>query len=66
MYELKKEIGNIFTSKFVGTGPSPYKKIIYRAAVSQRLKNTAIHHTAVNTFPGFFRMYEVSIKYAKH
>jgi len=33
--------GKIFTSKFVGTGPSSYKKIIYRAAVSQTLRNTA-------------------------
>ena len=32
MYELKK-FGKVFTSKFVGTGPSFYKKIIYRAAV---------------------------------
>jgi hypothetical protein len=39
MYELK-EIGTVFTSKFVGTGPSSYKKIIYRATVSQRLRNT--------------------------
>ena len=39
MYELKK-IGKVFTSKFVGTGPSSYKKRIYRAAVLQRLKNT--------------------------
>ena len=31
----------IFTSKFVGTGPSSYTKRIYRAAVSQRLRNTA-------------------------
>ena len=38
MYELK--IGKVFTSKFVGTGPSSYKKRIYRAAVSQRLRNT--------------------------
>jgi hypothetical protein len=29
-------------SKFVGTGPSSYKKRIYRAAVSQRLRNTGI------------------------
>jgi hypothetical protein len=36
MYELKK-IGKLFTSKFVGTGPSSYKKTIYRAAVSQSL-----------------------------
>jgi len=37
-----KKFGKIFTSKFVGTGPSPYEKIIYRAAVSQRLRNTAL------------------------
>jgi hypothetical protein len=41
MYELKK-IGNVFTSKFVGTGPSSYEKRIYRAAVSQRLRNTGL------------------------
>ena len=41
MYELKK-IGKVFTSKFVGTGPSSYKKRIYRAAVSQRLRNTVV------------------------
>jgi len=44
MYELK--IGKIFTSKFVGTGPSSYKKIIYRAAVSQSLRNTALKDSA--------------------
>jgi len=37
-----KIIGKVFTSKFVGTGPSYYEKIIYRAAVSQRLRNTGI------------------------
>jgi len=26
MYELKKIIGKVFTSEFVGTGPSFYKK----------------------------------------
>ena len=41
MYELKK-IGKVFTSKFVGTGPSSYKKRIYRAAVSQRLRNIGL------------------------
>jgi len=41
MYELKK-IGKVFTSKFVGTGPSSYEKRIYRATVSQRLRNTVI------------------------
>jgi len=39
MYELKKN-GKVLTSKFVGTGPSSYEEGIYRAAVSQRLRNT--------------------------
>jgi len=39
VYELKKT-GKVFTSKIVGTGPSSYEKRIYRAAVSQRLRNT--------------------------
>jgi len=41
MYELKK-IGKVFTSEFVGTGPSSYEKRIYRVAVSQRLRNTGL------------------------
>jgi len=41
MYELKKN-GKVLTSKFVGTGPSSYEKRIYRAAVSQRLRNSAL------------------------
>jgi hypothetical protein len=31
-------------SKFVWTGPSSYKKRIYRAAVSQRLRNTDLDY----------------------
>ena len=42
MYELKK-IGMVFTSKFIGTGPSSHEKRIYRVAVSQRLRNTVLH-----------------------
>jgi len=42
MYELKKKIGKVFTSKFVGTGPSSYEKGIYRTAVSQMLRNTGV------------------------
>jgi len=38
---LKKN-RKVFTSKFVGTGPSSYEKRIYRAAVSQRLRNTGL------------------------
>jgi len=34
--------GKIFTSKFVGTGPSCCEKRIYRTAVSQRLRNTSL------------------------
>ena len=45
MYELKKKPGKVFTSKFVGTGPSSYKKRIYRAAVSQRLRNTGLQYS---------------------
>ena len=41
MYELKKN-GKVFTSKFVATGPSSYEKRIYRAAVSQKLRNTGL------------------------
>jgi len=39
VYELKKN-GKVFTSKSVGTGPSFYEQRIYRAAVSQGLRNT--------------------------
>ena len=46
MYELKKT-GKLFTSKFVGNGPSSYKKRIYRAAVSLRLRNTVLSCTGV-------------------
>ena len=37
-----KKNGKLFTSKSVRTGPSSYEKGIYRAAVSQRLRNTAV------------------------
>jgi len=34
--------GKLFTSKFVGTGPSSFEKRLYRAAVSQSLRNTGL------------------------
>ena len=37
-----KKIGNVQMSKSVGTGPSSYEKIICRAAVSQKLRNTGV------------------------
>ena len=46
MYELKK-MGKVLTSKSVGTGPSSYEKRIYRAAVPQRFRNTALNYTWV-------------------
>ena len=45
---LKKN-GKVFTSKFVGTGPSSDEKRIYRAAVSQSLNNTVLDATAFKT-----------------
>jgi hypothetical protein len=39
----EKKNGKVFRSKFVGTGPSSYEKRIDRAAVSQRLRNPALH-----------------------
>jgi len=48
MYELEK-IRKVLTSKSVGTGPSSYEKRIYRAAVSQRLRNTALEDGNVST-----------------
>jgi hypothetical protein len=42
MYELKK-IEKVFMSKFLGPGSSSYKKIIYLAAGSQRLRNAALY-----------------------
>jgi hypothetical protein len=44
MYEIKKNIGKVFTSKLLGPGPRFIKKRIYRAAVSQRLRNTALDY----------------------
>jgi len=53
MYELEKN-GKVFTNKFFGTGPSSYEKRIYRAAVSQRLRNTGTENLgswlSVSTF----------------
>ena len=42
-----KKIGKVFTSKFVGTWPSSYKKRIYRAAVSQRLRKTELWGSSI-------------------
>jgi len=38
-------------SKSVGTGPSSNEKRIYRAAVLQRLRNTALHNAHKRNLP---------------
>jgi len=48
MYELKKN-EKVFTTKFFGTGSWSYEKRIYRAAVSQNLRNTALKDAFINT-----------------
>jgi len=54
---LKKN-GKVFTSKFVGTGPSSYEERIYRAAVSQRLRNTGpVYMLWISAIPT--RIYEL-------
>jgi len=37
-----KKFGKVLTSKSVGTWPSSYEKRIYRAAVSERLRNAGL------------------------
>jgi len=39
---ILKKFGQVLTSKSVGTGPSCYEQRIYRATVSQSLRNTVI------------------------
>jgi hypothetical protein len=39
----KKRIGKEMTNKTAGTGLSSYEERIYRAAVSQRLRNTDLY-----------------------
>jgi hypothetical protein len=49
-----KIIEKVFMSKFIGPGPSSYKKRIYRAAVSQRLRNTVLDQYFPTTVPQNF------------
>ena len=57
MCEFKEKIGKLFTSKFVGTGPLSYKKRIYRAAVSQRLRNTVVEGIVIQPCFALRRVY---------
>ena len=49
MYELKKKWKRILRVNLFGPGPRLMKKIIYRAAVTQRLRNTVLDHTQRRT-----------------
>jgi len=52
VYELKKNLESYLRVNLLGPGPRLIKKRIYRAAVSQRLRNTALSpsaQTEVNT-----------------
>jgi len=61
MYELKKN-GKVFTSKSVGTEPSSYEKGIYRAAVSQKLRNTHLDDSVWINFKSLTHVPTLSIR----
>jgi len=58
-----KKTGKVLTSKSVGTGPSSYEKRIYRAAVSQKLRNTGIKHSASTTLSKIFRVFTLATRH---
>jgi len=43
MYELKKKLERYLQVNLLGLGPRLFKKRIYQAAVSQRLRNTGVY-----------------------
>ena len=55
-----KENWKVLTSKSVGNGTSSYEKSIYRAAVSQRLRNTVLGHLMSFSFSVALRPYSGS------
>jgi hypothetical protein len=52
----------VFTSKFVGTEPSSYKKLIYRAVISQSLRINALGNTKYLLNKDFFILQSRSIR----
>jgi hypothetical protein len=46
-----KRIGKVFTSKFVGSGPSSYEERNYWAAISQSLRKKLAQDKDRATFP---------------
>ena len=55
MYELKKELERHLRVNLLGPGPRLIRKIIYRAAVSQRLTNTVLYNGYRFSFLGVKR-----------
>ena len=51
--------GKVFTSKSVGTGPSSYEKRVYRAAVSQKLRNTALDDHQITSYDKHLRLIDI-------
>jgi len=49
MYELKK-MGSYLRVSLLGLGPSSYEKRIYRAAVSQRLRDTGLRYIQAHKY----------------
>jgi len=57
-----KENGKVFTSKFVGTGPSSFEKRICRGrVVSERLRNAAL----VGPGPPHYRDFTITPRHTK-
>jgi hypothetical protein len=54
---LKKKLERYLRVNLLGPGPRLMKKRIYRAAVSQRLRNTDLHKTPVHALKGSRRYY---------
>ena len=62
-----KKLERYLRSKFVGTGPSFYKKRIYRVAVSQMLRNTGLRSVRYSlSVTGQQVKFRGNIKYAKY
>jgi len=59
MYELKKKLERYLRVNLLGPGPLSYEKRIYRAAVSQKLRNTGLEKILwyVFTFVWFVPLY---------
>jgi len=48
MYELKKKLERYWRVNLLGPGPRLMEKRIYRAAVSQSLRNTDLEHPSLH------------------